>query len=260
MKRTLTLLAILAAIGPAWGAEVVSSNIVGYEKVTLAAGYNMIGVQFNQVGGEALPLADVGILGSNAVGFDEDGNYASTMEIWNGNGYDKYGWSGSSGTDVLGNSALDNKWLNYDLEEEDGVSVAGSGFWISAATATEMTISGEVESDATVTANLVAGYNLVGNPFPGDVKIADFGVLDSSFAGFDEDGNYATTMEIWNGNGYEKYGWSGSSGTDVLGNAALDNKWLNYDLEEEDTLLPFGKSVWINAAKAGTITYTNPVQ
>ena len=42
MKKTLTLLAILAAIGPAWGADVVSSNIVGYNKVTLTKGYNML--------------------------------------------------------------------------------------------------------------------------------------------------------------------------------------------------------------------------
>ena len=34
MKKTLTLLAIMAAIGPAWGADVISSNVVGYNKIT----------------------------------------------------------------------------------------------------------------------------------------------------------------------------------------------------------------------------------
>ena len=42
MKKTLTLLAILAAIGPAWAADVVSSNVVGYQKLTVKKGLNLL--------------------------------------------------------------------------------------------------------------------------------------------------------------------------------------------------------------------------
>ena len=80
MKKTLTLLAILAAIGPAWGADVVSSNIVGYEKVSLTKGYSMIGVQFVQVGGGSQDLSSVAVLDDSMAGFDEGGNYATIVE------------------------------------------------------------------------------------------------------------------------------------------------------------------------------------
>ena len=65
-------------------------------------------------------------------------------------------------------------------------------------------------------------------------------------------------MKIWDGANYATYGWSGSSGTDVLDDPSLDNKWLNKDLEEVDKDVDFGIGVWIIAEKAGNITFTNP--
>ena len=88
--------------------------------------------------------------------------------------------------------------------------------------------------------------------------LSTVGTLDNEMAGFDEDGNYDSEMRVWNGKGYTTYGWSGTSGTDVLENSSLDNKWLNLDLELEETELPIGHAVWITAEKAGTITFKNP--
>ncbi len=262
MKKTLTLLAILAAIGPAWGAEVVSSNIVGYEKINLTPGYQMIGVQFLKVGGESLDLATVGTLDASMSGFDEDEIFATELRVWNGNGYNTYGWSGTSGTDVYEDSSYDNLWLyNNTMEAEDGAADASFGFWIKTTETGTMTISGEVPSDDSISVNLVAGMNMIANPFPGSIKIAEFGTLDSSMAGFDEDEIFATEMRVWNGNGYNTYGWSGTSGTDVYEDSSYDNLWLyNNTMEAEDTTLPFGTAVWIKAEKAGTITFTNPAK
>ena len=118
-------------LAPAHAADVVSSNIVGYEKITLNAGWNMLGIQFVQVGqGEAMDLSTFAALNPEMAGFDEDGNFATELQVWNGLGYDMFGWSGSSGTDVLDTPDLDNKWLNGDLEESDGTVLFGHGVWI----------------------------------------------------------------------------------------------------------------------------------
>ena len=61
MNKKIYALAALAAVAlPAWAAEVYSSNIVGYQKVTLQPGFNLIGAGFVQVGsGDSFALKDV---------------------------------------------------------------------------------------------------------------------------------------------------------------------------------------------------------
>lgn len=221
----------------------------------------MVGVQFVQVGTEAAKdLSDAIQLDDKMAGFDEDGFYASKLKIWDGANYTTYGWSGSSGTDVLEDSSLDNKWLNADLEEVDETMDKGSAAWVIAEKAGTMTVSGQVPTSATVTIPLASGFNMVANPYPVTVSVSDFGQLDATFAGFDEDGYYASKMKVWDGANYTTYGWSGSSGTDVLEDSSLDNKWLNADLEEVDESIAYGQGVWIIAEKAGNIIFTNPAQ
>ena len=219
----------------------------------------MIGVQFAKVGGANLDLMTVGALDDGMTGYDDDGVYATEMRVWTGNGYTTYGWSGTSGTDVDDDPTLDNKWLDRDNEEIDDPAETGMGFWIVAEKAGTMTISGEVPSEQSVTVQLSAGFNMVANPYPGKTPITTFGTLDSSYAGYDDDGVYATEMRVWTGNGYTTYGWSGTSGTEVDEDSTLDNKWLDRDNEEVDGTIDFGTAVWIYAEKAGTITFSSPV-
>ena len=218
----------------------------------------MIGVQFVQVGGGSQDLSSVAVLDDSMAGFDEDGNYATIMEVWNGNGYDTYGWSGTSAGVYMDDETLNNKWLNLAYEEPDEESKEGSGFWVKAEKAGTLTLSGEVPSEASIATDLSSGYNIVANPYPGAVKISDFGVLDSTFAGFDEDGNYATIMEVWNGNGYDTYGWSGTSAGVYMDDETLNNKWLNLSYEASEEEIGYGHAVWIKAAGSGKITFTSP--
>ena len=88
-------------------------------------------------------------------------------------------------------------------------------------------------------------------------SLADSMTLNSAMSGFDDGGSFATEMMVWKNNDYTTYGWAGSSGTDVIGDSSLDNKWLNDELEEDDeAYVDFGHGVWIKAASAGTITFT----
>ena len=235
----------------------VSSNVVGYQKVALDPGYNMIGMQFVEVGsGDAKALADAATLDSSMAGFDDEGTYATELKVWKNGNYTTFGWSGTSGTDVLDDSTFDNKWLNGDLEETADELAAEDAVWIKAEKAGTVTVCGQVPSESSVTVPLVAGYNMVANPYPKTVKVADFGVLSANLAGFDDEGTYATELKVWKNGNYTTFGWSGTSGSDVLGDPSLDNKWLNGDLEETDDTVDFGHGVWIKAASAGSITFS----
>ena len=247
---------------PAWGAEVVSSNIVGYEKVTLNPGFNMIGVQFVTVGDQsAQDLSTATQLDSTMEGFDEDGNYATYIKVYEGGGnYTTYGWSGTSGEAYMEDATLNNKWLTSDYEEPEGETMdKGDAAWIIAGSSGTMTVAGEVPSANTIEKSVAAGFNMVANPYPGTVTVADFGILDSSFAGFDEDGEYKNYLKVYVGGGnYKTFGWSGTSGTDYLEDPTLDNKWLNSDYEKTDDTVDFGHGVWLITEKSGTITFTSP--
>ena len=140
MKRTLTLLAILAAIGPAWGAEVVSSNIVGYNKVELSGGFTIIGSQFNLVGADTKDVQDFIDPSNDLPGLDAENSYAAQTElqVWTGTGYRTYGWDPDGDPDVAGS---DHKWVDEDLAVADVDILIGKGFWIKTPVAGKVTIS-----------------------------------------------------------------------------------------------------------------------
>jgi hypothetical protein len=272
MKKTLTLLAILAAIGPAWGAEVVSSNIVGYEKVTLTAGLNLIGSQFVLVGGDTATMNELTTSMEGQSGYDDD-SYDPTTElrIWTGSGYAQYGWTGDLLTDSpalaeemgVDDHSFDNQWLNGDYEIAEDEMDVGKGFWIKAKTAGTVVMSGEVPNSDTITVSLSPGLNLVSYPWPMAADMQKIQV--SGQTGYDDDSYDPTTeLRVWTGSGYAQYGWSGNlleespSLADEMGvtDHSLDNKWLNGDYEVESKTIDYGKGFWIKAPNSGSVTFS----
>lgn len=263
MKKTLAILACTVLAASLAGAEeVVSSNTVGYQKVALTAGWNMVGVQFNKVGGEPLDLATFSKLDDDMPGFDDDEIFDTELRLWDGVRYAYYGWSGKGGTDVYDDPSYDNLWLDSNkMEADDNVLKSFEGAWVLAGTAGVMTVAGEVPTNDTVTVNLVPGWNIVANPFPGAVKICDFGQMDDGYAGFDDDEIFANQMRVWDGARYTYYGWSGNGGTDVYDDPSYDDLWLDSNtMEATEATVAFGHAVWINAEKTGTITFKNPTK
>ena len=105
---------------------------------------------------------------------DDDYNFYNMMRIWTGSGYEFYGWAGTSGTDVDGDSSLDNTWTDMDAYAvEDVFMPTSSGVWIVTEKAGTLTASGEVILKD-VTININEGYNLICNPFPCEIAITDF--------------------------------------------------------------------------------------
>ena len=256
MKKLIAL-AALAACLPTFAGSVESSNTVGYTKVSLQKGYNMIGVQFVDIGGTAKDLATVATLDSSMAGSDDEGNFDTIMMVFKNGGYlEDFGWMGTAGTDYFDGEIPDNEWLNIRLEETADILDKGDAFWVKAGSAGTLTILGQVPS-GTITIPLSTGYNMVANPFPKNVKVSEFGQLSANMAGCDDEGNFATIMMVFkNGSYLEDFGWMGTAGTDYFEGELPDNKWVNMRLEETEDEVEVGHAVWIKAGSSGSITFT----
>ena len=105
--------AIRAPPRPAWGADVISSNVVGYNKVDLNRGYNMLAVQFNEVGGGAQNIQDIFTGNLPDMSVDEEGYpvWNAKLQTWNGVGYDNFYWTGSVGGELFEDSSYNNVWV-----------------------------------------------------------------------------------------------------------------------------------------------------
>ena len=137
MKKTLTLLAILAAIGPAWAADVVSSNIVGYYKLDTSTGYTMVGSSFQAVGGNNIVgIQTVQGKGLTGVDWTFETEAGDTLLLWNPEeqAYStELNYTGDSDPDGLMDAfgATPGTWFDMgNFKTADNVIPVGGAFWI----------------------------------------------------------------------------------------------------------------------------------
>ncbi len=170
MKKSTMIAALIAASAfSAMAADVYSRNIVGYNKVTIEPGLNMVSATFGQIGdGTAQNFQEIFV--------DEDGvavggvnsTLADNIITWDPTvgaagaytTYYKY-YDGES-------PEYDNVWY-FDNDNEITEPIATStGFWYNSlnSTAVVMTVVGEVNTNATVSITIEPGLNLVSFPFP----------------------------------------------------------------------------------------------
>ena len=124
-------LRIKPKLAPAWAADVVSSNVVGYQKLQLQAGYNMIANGFRIVGTENAPafqdmFADAASNATGTLGQDT----ADNILVWSGDRYATYWFYDATGTEDA-DPDYDKKW--YDVIDDSTPSnyaiPAGKGVW-----------------------------------------------------------------------------------------------------------------------------------
>ena len=116
-----------AFAAPAQAAEVVSSNIVGYQKLDLRNGFTIVGNQFLNVGADTKDIQELVAPDTDMVGLDENLNFQTELRVWSGTGYDIYGWDSEGDPQFPGS---DHKWVNGDLEVVNVTIPMGQGFWI----------------------------------------------------------------------------------------------------------------------------------
>ena len=262
MKKTALLaVAFATCLGyvPAQAAEVVSSNVVGYNKIDLANTFSLVGLQFLDVGGDSKDIQNF-TSDNNLPGLDGEGAFQTELRLWTGTGYKTLNWLGPNDGTALEAPELNSKW--YDLDN-DGLAVgeigAGEAAWIkipSGETAS-VTFSGEVPDGATTNLDVRLGFTLLANPFPVAMNVQSV-QLSNTIPGLDGDGAFQTELRRWTGTGYRTYGWLADGDGTALEAPELNCKW--YDLDGDQVAnfeFRVGEGFWIVSPKAaGTVTFT----
>ena len=255
-------LALLVAL-PARAADptVVSANTVGYTRVTLYPGLNMIGGLFQKVGVEtALSLQDQFMDAKGvATAGSTDGEADTVMT------YDKTHQAYDAALffyadPVYPDANYDYKWLdgNYAVTDEDVTEGRGAWYRNRKSTAITLTMAGEVPTNATYSVSLKPGLNFVANPYPAPIALNSlcFVVADPVFGTTDGE---ADTIMTYDG-ATQAYNAALFYYADpVYPDANYDYKWLdgNYAVTSE-TIQP-GQGFWYRHRGSGTtLTFKKP--
>ncbi len=167
-------LALLVAL-PARAAEVVSSNIVGYEKINVPENnMDIVGIQFQDVGGNGtLSIQDIKTEGYGDWGddwikiYDPDTSRYTTVQFWGAESGGVY-TDDTYDEDTKKTSGWgDDAQIIVDLTID-----AGQGVWTQAESGGKLVVAGEVTTSNTVTVP-VNEMTLVANPLPMAVNIQD---------------------------------------------------------------------------------------
>ena len=97
---------------------------------------------------------------------------------------------------------------------------------------------------------------MIANPFPEAIHIQN--IQSSDLPGIDPTTyDFHTEIRIWNGGGYDTYGWSDADdGTDINWEES-NSKWLDQKQENiVDVTIGIGEGFWIKTDAPGKITFT----
>ena len=236
---------------------------MGYQKLQLQAGYNLIANGFRVVGTDTAPalqdmFSDMKANGTGSTALETSDN----LKSWTGTGYSTYWFYDATGTDDA-DPEYDKKW--YDVIDDSAPTAEGldaaDGAWFISRGAKTLTIAGEV-SKSEVEVPLQVGYNLVANPFPAPITLNDpsidwaaKGVVGSTAL------ETADNIKTWTGTGYTTYWFYDATGTDDA-DPDYDKKW--YDVVDDSTpsgaSIPAGAGFWfIHRNSPITLTLPSPI-
>ena len=224
---------------PAWAAEVVSSNIVGYTKVTASAGLTMVGQQFVEIGAGDRTIQGITLEGGDPWGTD-------SMRIWNGSSYTDYYWFGedAGGLNTSGLAGWGDEYQDDALE----VIPSGQGMWLSLQNdGTVATFTGEVGTNKVV--EVSAGLTMVCNPLPVAISIQDI-VPSEDFDPWGTD-----SLRVWTGSSYEDYYWFGAD-AGGLNDTGLPG-WGDEYQDGASKTIAIGEGFWIQAQNDASISFNN---
>ena len=245
--------------------------MVGYQKLTIQPGLNLIGTGFLEVGTKTeYALKDLfhgtDVASAKAGGDMLEGDLIQLFDAAaNKKGYfTQYYFYTSGGVD---GPDYDDKWYDVTNEEEptEEAIIATDGFWYNyrGTSAITLTTAGEVSPD-NVEITIQPGLNLITYPFPADF---DFTSLDWVAAGATAGGDMieGDLIQLFDAapdkKGYfTQYYFYTSGGVD---GPDYDNKWYDVTNEEEPTTakIPAASGFWYNhkGSTAFTITFPSPL-
>lgn len=252
-------------IAPAQAADVVSSNIVGYQKVTLTEKLTLLGTQFVQVGGSTKDIQELLNSDNNLPGLDEEAEFQSKLLVWEDGGYTTYGWYSAKDGEEQEWPEAASKWVLNDQSDLAKVDFSvGTGFWLMTpgVGSPSVTISGEVPSSDSISISIPnakegsEALTLISNPYPKSINIQDI-QLGETFPGLDAEAEFQTKLLIWEDGGYTTFGWYSAQDGEEQEWAEAASKWvLNDQSDLATTQIEIGQGFWIISTGKGTLTFT----
>jgi len=260
MKKTLIAIALAAMVAPAWAAEVVSSNIVGYEKLTIPANAMTIqGVQFKTVGDAVND--SVSLQSIKPEGYVENGG--DWIMVWDPNAQsytDAYYWGESADGGVYDSpdenaECLGPGWGDGNQTVIDIDLNHGQGFWTKARSGGTLTVSGEVSSNNSITIPVNA-MTLVTSTYPGELdiqKIVPAGYVENG-------GDWIMIWDPVNQTYIDAYYWGESADGGVYDSPdenaeCLGPGWGDGNQTVINITLAPGQGFWTKARLGGTLTF-----
>ena len=237
---------------------------MGYNKITLYPGMNMIGGLFQGVGtGAALSLngqfADDAEIATGGGGADE----ADTILMFNA-GTQGYDTTYYFYYDEEEDEEYNNKWYNTsdDSEPTEDVVAGGAGGWYRnrSSSPIKLTMAGEVPTTATYEVTLHPGMNFVANPYPAAITLngSTFTVTGVTGGGGADE---ADSILMFNA-GTQGYDTTYYFYYDEEEDEEYNNKWYNTsdDSEPTEDTIAGGSGFWYRYRGTGTatLTFTKP--
>lgn len=256
MKKLVGIVAgvcLVAGLSAQAQGPVYSKNVVGFQKIDLAPGLNMIGNNWKAVGGaDEIPIQDL-LDTTELVGGDDfftsDLLYAWDQSMNAGlGGYRFYyfgDWAGAYGAEY------DRKWyVSGEDEPTEDVIARGQGFWVRHIGAGAKTaVAGEVPNDASKSFTFPLGLSQFSSAYTANLQLNGSNLNWSAKGGddfFNSDVIYVWDPSLNAGvGGYSFYyfgDWDGAYG------AEYDNKWYvpGEDDPTEDAI-KMGAGAWFRA-------------
>ena len=235
-------------------AEVESSNIVGYQKITVPANaMDIIGVQFQEVGGGAISLQDI-----VPTGYSEEG--VDWVKVWNPTTrryVQAFYWGESAEGGVYESAEAEEPLGPGWGDGEQNVIYAdlanGQGFWTQAVVGGSLTIAGEVAANAvTIPVNAMT---LVTSTYPGEISLQD--VVPT---GYSEEG--VDWVKVWNPTTrryVQAFYWGESAEGGVYESAEAEEPlgpgWGDGEQNVVNATISQGQGFWTQAVNGGALTF-----
>ena len=250
---------------PAWGAEVVSSNVVGYQKLTIYPEWTMIANPFVVVGENEAPIFNEMFASAKTTVTSGDGPTSSdNLQVWTGSTYTTYYFGNFNGEY---GAQYDYVW--YDANDDSGEPTqdwlpSGQGAWFKNNTGSQkvVTVTGQVATNDVVV-SIGSSWTMLANPFPQDIPL-NGDLVDWKAAGTTagDSPTSSDNIQLWTGNTYKTY-YYGNFGGEY--GPEYDDVWydVNDDSGEPTTdSIPFGTAVWYknSSGTSFNITFQSPVK
>ncbi len=250
MKKIMLIAA--AAAGLVAMADGVESGVVGYNTVTVATKYSIIGVNFTAPDGTALSIQDAikytdGMTKGNATSnadqiqvMDSDENYVTYFLS-----------NGKSGRNTV--EGADGKWIRSGTAViSDATLPAGTAFWYVPAKTEEainaspfeITVAGGVLATASTAKDIHVTYQHIANPYAADLPLNNCIPYVEGMTKGNATSN-ADQIQVMEADGtYTTYFLSnGKSGRNTVEGA--DGKWIKSGTAViADGVIPAGRAAW----------------